>query len=166
LMETVLNFDKFFEEAAQMLKKVKGFLYMGRGVHYPIALEGALKLKELAYMHAEGYAAGEMKHGPLALIDEEMVIVMLAPSDELYEKTVSNLEEAKARGGHIISLGTGDNKKLKALSDYYLPLPQVEPHIYPFLEVIPLQLLSYHVAHSLGHDVDQPRNLAKSVTVE
>lgn len=165
-METVLNHDKFFSEAAKILKKVKGFLYMGRGAHYPIALEGALKLKELAYMHAEGYAAGEMKHGPLALIDEKMVIVMLAPSDELYEKTVSNLEEAKARGGKIISLGTGDNPKLKALSDYYLALPTVESLVNPLLEVIPVQLLAYHVADSLGHDVDQPRNLAKSVTVE
>ncbi|MGE0761637.1 MAG: glutamine--fructose-6-phosphate transaminase (isomerizing) [Bdellovibrionales bacterium] len=165
-METVLNHDKFFSEAAGILKKVKGFLYMGRGAHYPIALEGALKLKELAYMHAEGYAAGEMKHGPLALIDEKMVIVMLAPSDDLYDKTVSNLEEAKARGGKIVSLGTGDNKKLKALSDYYLALPEVDGFIAPLLEVIPVQLLAYHVADSLGHDVDQPRNLAKSVTVE
>ncbi len=117
-------------------------------------------------MHAEGYAAGEMKHGPLALIDEQMMIVMLAPSDELYEKTVSNLEEAKARGGKIIALGTGDNKRLRGLSDHYLALPDVLDSICPILEVVPLQLLAYHVADSLGHDVDQPRNLAKSVTVE
>lgn len=165
-METVLAHDKFFAQAAGILKAVKGFLYMGRGVHYPIALEGALKLKELAYMHAEGYAAGEMKHGPLALIDDKMVVVMLAPRDSLYDKTVSNLEEAKARGGKIISLGTGEDSKLRKLSDHYLNLPEVPDYIYPLLEVIPLQLLAYHVADSLGHDVDQPRNLAKSVTVE
>ncbi len=165
-LDTVLAFEKFFAQAAEILKSVKGFLYMGRGAHYPIALEGALKLKELAYMHAEGYAAGEMKHGPLALIDEKMVIVMLAPSDELYDKTVSNLEEAKARGGKVISLGTGDNKRLKDLSDHYLALPEAPQVIYPLIETIPLQLLAYHVANSLGHDVDQPRNLAKSVTVE
>lgn len=165
-LDTVLAFEKFFAQAAEILKSVKGFLYMGRGPHYPIALEGALKLKELAYMHAEGYAAGEMKHGPLALIDEKMVIVMLAPNDDLYDKTVSNLEEAKARGGKIISLGTGDNKRLRDLSDHYLALPEAPTAIYPLIETIPLQLLAYHVANSLGHDVDQPRNLAKSVTVE
>lgn len=165
-METVLAFDKYFAEAARHLKTMKGFLYMGRGAHYPIALEGALKLKELAYMHAEGYAAGEMKHGPLALIDPKMMILMLAPTDELFEKTLSNLEEAKARGGKIMALGSGDNNKLKAVSDHYLALPEAPQSLLPLIEVIPLQLLAYHVAHSLGHDVDQPRNLAKSVTVE
>lgn len=165
-LETVLAFDKFFSEAASTLAKFKGFLYMGRGVHYPIALEGALKLKELAYMHAEGYAAGEMKHGPLALIDENMAIVMLAPQDDLYEKTVSNLEEAKARGGKIISIGSGIDEKLKRVSDHYIPLPKVPWMVAPLLEVVPLQLLAYHVADRMGHDVDQPRNLAKSVTVE
>ena len=139
---------------------------MGRGINYPLALEGALKLKELAYMHAEGYAAGEMKHGPLALIDDQMAIVMLCPQDELYEKTFSNLEEAKARGGMVISIGSGVDESLKSISEHYLSLPEAEWYINPFLEVIPLQLLSYHVANSLGHDVDQPRNLAKSVTVE
>lgn len=166
LMEIVLAFDKFFKEAAQTLKSFKGYLYLGRGVSYPIALEGALKLKELAYMHAEGYAAGEMKHGPLALIDKTMAIVVLAPKDELYEKTISNLEEAKARGGRIISIGTGQDEKLKSLSEHYLALPEASWNINPFLEVIPLQLLAYHVAHAMGNDVDQPRNLAKSVTVE
>lgn len=166
LMENVLAFEKFFKQAAQTLKQFKGYLYLGRGISYPIALEGALKLKELAYMHAEGYAAGEMKHGPLALIDKDMAIVVLAPKDELYEKTLSNLEEAKARGGKIISIGTGQDEKLASLSEHYLPLPEANWNINPFLEVIPLQLLSYHVASALGHDVDQPRNLAKSVTVE
>ena len=165
-METVLACDKFFAAAADVLKNYKGFLYMGRGVSYPLALEGALKLKELAYMHAEGYAAGEMKHGPLALIDKRMAVVMLAPSDNLYEKTLSNLEEAKARGGVIIALGTVGNERLRGISQSYLTLPRAEWNVNPLLEAVPLQLLAYHVASALGHDVDQPRNLAKSVTVE
>ncbi len=165
-IETTLNLDKFFKEAAANLKQFKGFLYLGRGVHFPIALEGALKLKELAYMHAEGYAAGEMKHGPLALIDENMAVVTLAPKDNLYEKTLSNLEEAKARGGQMISIGTGANSRLESISNHYLALPEVGWFTLPLLEVVPVQLLAYHVASSLGHDVDQPRNLAKSVTVE
>lgn len=165
-MEGVLAFDKYFDEAAAGLKLFRGFLYMGRGVSFPIAMEGALKLKELAYMHAEGYAAGEMKHGPLALIDDRMAIVMVAPTDDLYEKTISNLEEARARGGRVISIGTGDNEKLKAISEYYLAIPKSHWTVNPILTVIPLQLMSYHLASSLGYDVDQPRNLAKSVTVE
>ncbi|GIL17615.1 MAG: glutamine--fructose-6-phosphate aminotransferase [isomerizing] [Oligoflexia bacterium] len=165
-VEVVLAYDKYFTEAAESLKSFKGFLYMGRGVSYPIALEGALKLKELAYLHAEGYAAGEMKHGPLALIDERMAIIMLAPSDELYEKTVSNLEEAKARGGKIISIGTGENEKLKKISERYLSIPKAHWSTNPVISVIPLQLMAFHLASSLGYDVDQPRNLAKSVTVE
>lgn len=165
-MEAVLSYDKFFAEAAAELAKFKGLLYMGRGVSFPIALEGALKLKELAYMHAEGYAAGEMKHGPLALIDENMLIVMIAPRDQHYEKTVSNLEEARARGGKVISVGTGDDEHLRAVSQYYLSLPEAHWTVNPLLAVIPMQLLAYHVAESLGNDVDQPRNLAKSVTVE
>ncbi|MEQ1664247.1 MAG: glutamine--fructose-6-phosphate transaminase (isomerizing) [Bdellovibrionales bacterium] len=156
-LETVLACNKFFSEAAHLLKSFKGFLYMGRGVNYPIALEGALKLKELAYMHAEGYAAGEMKHGPLALIDERMAIVMLAPSDVHYEKTLSNLEEAKARGGKIISIGTIGNERLRKLSEHYLTIPKAEWTINPILEAIHMQLLAYHVACALGNDVDQPR---------
>jgi glucosamine--fructose-6-phosphate aminotransferase (isomerizing) len=165
-MEGVLSYDKYFEEAASKLKEFRGFLYMGRGTSYPIAMEGALKLKELAYMHAEGYAAGEMKHGPLALIDERMAIVMIAPTDHLYEKTISNLEEARARGGKIISIGTGENEKLKEISEYYLAMPKAHWTTNSLLTVIPLQLMSYHLASNLGYDVDQPRNLAKSVTVE
>lgn len=165
-MESVLAFDKYFSEAANELKLYRGFLYMGRGTSYPIAMEGALKLKELAYMHAEGYAAGEMKHGPLALIDERMAIVMVAPTDHLYEKTISNLEEARARGGKVISIGTGDNEKLRAISEYYLAMPEAHWTVASILNVIPLQLMSYHLASNLGYDVDQPRNLAKSVTVE
>ena len=165
-MEALLAYDKFFDEASEKIKDFRGLLYMARGANFPIAMEGALKLKELAYMHAEGYAAGEMKHGPLALIDEEMLIVMVAPKDRHYEKTVSNLEEARARGGKIISIGTGDDHALKNVSDYYLSLPAADWNVNPILAVIPLQLLAYHVADALGHDVDQPRNLAKSVTVE
>jgi len=165
-MELVLAYDKYFSIAAKKLKEFKGFLYLGRGVSYPIALEGALKLKELAYMHAEGYAAGEMKHGPLALIDENMAIVVVAPDDELIEKTISNLQEAKARGGKIISIGTGENEALKSMSEYYLSLPKSNWMTNPIISVVPLQLMAYHLANNLDHDVDQPRNLAKSVTVE
>ena len=139
---------------------------MGRGVNFPVAMEGALKLKELAYYHAEGYAAGEMKHGPLALIDEKMAIVMIVPDDNLFEKSVSNLEEAKARGGKIISVGTGDNERLKSISDRYLSIPKAHWSTNPILATVPLQLMAFHLADSLGYDVDQPRNLAKSVTVE
>jgi glucosamine--fructose-6-phosphate aminotransferase (isomerizing) len=165
-MEGVLSFDKYFDEAAHSLKDFRGFLYLGRGTSFPIAMEGALKLKELAYMHAEGYAAGEMKHGPLALIDSRMAIVVVAPTDHLYEKTISNLEEARARGGRVISIGTGDNEKLRGISEHYLALPKAHWTVNAILSVIPLQLMSYHLASRLGYDVDQPRNLAKSVTVE
>lgn len=165
-LENVLAYDKYFSEAAEELKNYKGFLYLGRGVSFPIALEGALKLKELAYMHAEGYAAGEMKHGPLALIDEKMAIVVVAPTDDLIDKTISNLQEAKARGGKIISIGTGENESLKQMSEYYLSLPSSGWTTNPLVSVIPLQLMAYHLADNLGYDVDQPRNLAKSVTVE
>ena len=165
-LELVLAFDKYFAEAANKLKDFKGFLYLGRGVSFPIALEGALKLKELAYMHAEGYAAGEMKHGPLALIDSNMAIVVVAPTDDLIDKTISNLQEAKARGGKIISIGTGENAALKSMSEYYLSLPESNWMTNPIISVVPLQLMAYHLADNLGFDVDQPRNLAKSVTVE
>ncbi len=165
-MDVLLGYDKYFAEASESLKEFKGFLYMGRNVNFPIAMEGALKMKELAYLHAEGYAAGEMKHGPLALIDKDMAIVMVAPDDEVFEKTVSNLEEAKARGGRIISIGTGENERLKGLSERYLALPAAHWTTNPILAVVPLQLMAFHLASSLGYDVDQPRNLAKSVTVE
>lgn len=165
-IEVVLAYSKYFEEAAMKLNEFKGFLYLGRGVSYPIALEGALKLKELAYLHAEGYAAGEMKHGPLALIDPRMAIVVVAPDDNLIEKTISNLQEAKARGGKIISIGTGENAALNSMSEFYLSIPVTGWMTNSLLTVVPLQLMAYHLANSLGYDVDQPRNLAKSVTVE
>lgn len=165
-MEVVLSYDKYFQAAAHTLKEFRGFLFMGRGTSYPIAMEGALKLKELAYLHAEGYAAGEMKHGPIALIDERMAIVMVAPRDHYFEKTVSNIEEVKARGGYIISLGSGDDQALKRISKQYLPIPNSDWLTNPILFVVPLQLMAYHLSSELGYDVDQPRNLAKSVTVE
>ncbi len=165
-MENVLAYDKFFKKVSHSLKSKKGFLYMGRGVNFPIAMEGALKLKELAYMHAEGFAAGELKHGPMALIDEDMMIVILCPEDDLYDKTMSNLEEVKARKGLVIGLGDLGDTKLESMCEHYLGLPAADWITYPILETLPLQLLAYHVANSLGHDVDQPRNLAKSVTVE
>jgi glucosamine--fructose-6-phosphate aminotransferase (isomerizing) len=165
-MEAVLSYDKFFSETANHFKDYKGFLYLGRGVNYPLAMEGALKLKELAYMHAEGYAAGEMKHGPLALIDDQMLVIVICPQDQHYEKTLSNLQEAKARGGIIVSIGTGEDKKLKEMSKDYLSLPKHDWMTSGLLSVIPVQLLAYHVADVMGYDVDQPRNLAKSVTVE
>lgn len=165
-IEVVLNYDKYFDVAAHKLEHYRGFLYMGRGLSFPIAMEGALKMKELAYLHAEGYAAGEMKHGPLALIDNRMAIVMLCPQDQWYEKTFSNLEEARARGGQIISIGTGEDENLRNKSEYYLSMPKTHWIVNPILSTIPLQLLAYHLASHLGYDVDQPRNLAKSVTVE
>lgn len=165
-MEAVLSYDKFFGEIAESFKGYRGFLYLGRGINYPIAMEGALKLKELAYMHAEGYAAGEMKHGPLALIDDDMLVIVICPQDDHYEKTLSNLQEAKARGGIIVSVGTGEDEKLKAVSEHYLSLPKCDWMASGILSVIPMQLLAYHLADVMGYDVDQPRNLAKSVTVE
>lgn len=165
-MEVVLAYDKYFDQASESLQQFKGFLYMGRGVSFPIAMEGALKMKELAYLHAEGYAAGEMKHGPLALIDEKILTIMLAPKDEHYEKTISNLQEVKARSGKIISIGSGADEKLEGMSEYYLQLPQAHWMTNPILATLPLQLMAFHVSSRLGYDVDQPRNLAKSVTVE
>jgi glucosamine--fructose-6-phosphate aminotransferase (isomerizing) len=165
-IEVVLAFDKYFLKASRKLQEFKGFLYMARGVNFPIAMEGALKLKELAYLHAEGYAAGEMKHGPLALVDGNMAIVMIIPQDNLYEKTLSNLEEARARGGKIICIGTGENPRLQSISEYYLALPKAHWTVNPILSAVPLQLMAYHMACELKLDVDQPRNLAKSVTVE
>ena len=170
-IEALLGGDDLFSVVAQDLIHYRGFLYMGRSVHYPIALEGALKLKELAYKHAEGYAAGEMKHGPLALVDDKMLVVALIPDDLVFEKTLNNLEEVRARGGEVIAITSGSadtlsHKRLKSLSQHVLQLPTTHSSLYPLLEVVPLQLLAYHVACALGHDVDRPRNLAKSVTVE
>ena len=144
----------------------KGFLFMGRGNQYPIALEGALKLKEISYIHAEGYSAGEMKHGPIALIDENLPVVVLVPKGPLYEKTVSNLTEVRAREGKIIAIASRGDKEIGALADEVVMIPSTLPELQPILSVVPLQQLSYYVADHKGTDIDQPRNLAKSVTVE
>jgi glucosamine--fructose-6-phosphate aminotransferase (isomerizing) len=164
--EACLNHDKWFKEAAHSLAKYKGFLYLGRGISYPIALEGALKLKEITYLHAEGYPSGELKHGPIALVDATMAVIAIAPDDDLYEKNVSNIEEVRARGGQIISIGTAENEALKSLSVHYLGIPKSTWASNAILATIPIQLMSYHLACELNRDVDQPRNLAKSVTVE
>jgi glucosamine--fructose-6-phosphate aminotransferase (isomerizing) len=141
-------------------------LYLGRGIHYPVALEGALKLKEVSYIHAEGYPAGEMKHGPIALIDEAMPVVVLAPFGRTYDKVVSNIEEVRARRGRVIALASDGDRELEDKVDRVLHLPYLSEYVTPILETVPLQLLAYHVAVRRGCDVDQPRNLAKSVTVE
>ena len=142
------------------------FLYLGRGINYPIALEGALKLKEISYIHAEGYPAGEMKHGPIALIDERMPVVTIAVQDNVYDKMISQIEQVKARDGIVIALANEGDKVMREKADYVLTIPPTHPLITPILAVLPLQLLAYHLAVRRGCDVDQPRNLAKSVTVE
>jgi glucosamine--fructose-6-phosphate aminotransferase (isomerizing) len=141
-------------------------LFLGRGPQYPIALEGALKLKEISYIHAEGYAAGEMKHGPIALIDDGVPVIVLAPEDHGYEKVLSNLSEVKARGGRVIAIATAGDPALRRLADEVIEVPKAPPLLLPMITVVPLQLFAYYVADLKGTDVDQPRNLAKSVTVE
>ena len=174
-METILQAEAsgFYEHLARQYFRQSDFLYLGRGIHYPMALEGALKLKEISYIHAEGYPSGEMKHGPNALIDENLPVVMLATRDDsdpasltLYEKSVSNIKEVKARDGIVISVVTTGDKLAKEASDHIIELPPAPDLLSPLLEIIPLQLLAYHIAVRRGCDVDQPRNLAKSVTVE
>lgn len=165
-LERLLEREKGIRKMAKRYIHSRDMLYLGRGLFFPIALEGALKLKEISYIHAEGYAAGEMKHGPIALIDEDMPVVVIAPRGATYEKVVSNLEEVRARGGRIIAVCHGDDEQLKAMAEVTLLVPESHPHILPVLSVVPLQLFAYHVADLRGTDVDQPRNLAKSVTVE
>jgi len=172
-IETLLTRDEQVEELAKQYIRAQDFLFLGRGIHYPIALEGALKLKEISYIHAEGYPAGEMKHGPNALIDENLPVVILAARDECdelsklrYEKTISNLKEVKARSGQVIALATEGDQEIKHDADHVLYIPPAPDELLPILEIIPLQLLAYHIAVRRGCDVDQPRNLAKSVTVE
>jgi glucosamine--fructose-6-phosphate aminotransferase (isomerizing) len=170
LMELTLAREPEIDELARRLGHARDFLYLGRGVNYPIALEGALKLKEISYVHAEGYPAGEMKHGPIALVDEELPVVALCPRGPVYEKMVSNLQEVKARGGRVIAIATTGDSALASLldgpGDAIVEIPATPELWSPFLTVLPLQLLAYHVAVRAGRDVDQPRNLAKSVTVE
>jgi glucosamine--fructose-6-phosphate aminotransferase (isomerizing) len=172
-LETVLSGAANYEALARELHRATGFLFLGRGVHFPIALEGALKLKEISYIHAEGYPAGEMKHGPNALIDENLPVVVLAthdPSTEegrvLYEKTPSNIQEVKARDGIVVAVATRGDQDIRRLADHIIEIPRCPELLAPILEIVPLQMLAYYIAVRRGCDVDQPRNLAKSVTVE
>jgi glucosamine--fructose-6-phosphate aminotransferase (isomerizing) len=165
-VEELLENEEDIKQTAKDFMNAQNMLYLGRGLLFPIALEGALKLKEISYIHAEGYAAGEMKHGPIALIDEELPVVVLAPTGATYEKVVSNLEEVRARGGRIVSVCHDDDARLREISEAVMLVPHEHEHITPTLATIPLQLFAYHVADLRGTDVDQPRNLAKSVTVE
>lgn len=166
LMEEVLSKAEGIKEVALNYSQKKNLLYLGRYLSYPVALEGALKLKEISYIHAEGYPAGEMKHGPIALIDQHMPVVVVAPKDRVYEKILSNIEEVLARKGIVISVGFEGDENLKKLSKDFIEIPQVVEELSPFLTVLPLQLFAYYIADYLGLDVDQPRNLAKTVTVE
>jgi glucosamine--fructose-6-phosphate aminotransferase (isomerizing) len=172
-LETVLGNDAVYEALARKLHNSRDALFLGRGIHYPIALEGALKLKEISYIHAEGYPAGEMKHGPNALIDENLPVVVIATRDPerqesriLYEKTLSNIQEVKAREGLVIAVATEGDEEVRKTADHIIEIPPTSELLSPILEIVPLQLLAYHIAVRRGCDVDQPRNLAKSVTVE
>ena len=173
MLEHILANDSIYPELVKRLHRATDFLYLGRGIHFPMALEGALKLKEISYIHAEGYPAGEMKHGPNALIDENLPVVVVAtydPNDEgsriRYEKTLSNIQEVKARSGIVISICNEGDKEVTEVSDHVIYVPATNELLLPLLEIVPMQLLAYHIAVRLGCDVDQPRNLAKSVTVE
>jgi glucosamine--fructose-6-phosphate aminotransferase (isomerizing) len=165
-VEKALAADENIRMIAKDFFKAKGFLYLGRGINYPIALEGALKLKEISYIHAEGYPAGEMKHGPIALIDEELPVVVLVPKNNLYEKINSNIQEVKSRGGKVISITNDAHDEVCAISDKCIFVSETNPYLTPVLMAVPMQLLAYHIGVLRGCDVDQPRNLAKSVTVE
>ena len=165
-VEKALSVDEDIRNIAKEVFKARGFLYLGRGINYPIALEGALKLKEISYIHAEGYPAGEMKHGPIALIDEELPVVVLAPFDNLHEKIISNIQEVKSRGGRVIAITDKPGSAVFRVSDKCILVPDTNHFLTPVLMSVPVQLLAYHVGVLRGCDVDQPRNLAKSVTVE
>lgn len=165
-VEQILDQADSIRELAERYADAQNFLYLGRGYHFPVALEGALKLKEVSYIHAEGYPAAEMKHGPIALIDEFMPVVFLAPRDPVYGKVISNIEEVKARHGRVIAVVSEGDDELQGRVDHLIPIPRTLPHLQAVLATIPLQLLAYHIAILRGCDVDQPRNLAKSVTVE
>src|SRR5664279_2529605 len=172
-LETVLSNDSVYEALGRQLYHATDFLFLGRGVHFPVALEGALKLKEISYIHAEGYPAGEMKHGPNALIDEKLPVVVVATHDPadpnsrlIYEKTLSNIQEVKAREGIVVALVNEGDTQVRRFADHVIEIPAASDLLSPILEIVPLQLLAYHIAERRGCDVDQPRNLAKSVTVE
>ena len=165
-IQSILDRASEVEAIAERFKDATNFLYLGRGYNFPVALEGALKLKEISYIHAEGYPAAEMKHGPIALIDENMPVVFIAPHDAVFDKIVSNIQEVKARGGRVIAITSQHEQVLNGLIDYEIRIPQTADMLYPILSVVPLQLLAYYIAVKRGLNVDQPRNLAKSVTVE
>ncbi|MDR0412601.1 MAG: glutamine--fructose-6-phosphate transaminase (isomerizing) [Dysgonamonadaceae bacterium] len=165
-VETILKLNDKIEDLSKIFTYAHNFIYLGRGYSYPVAMEGALKLKEISYIHAEGYPAAEMKHGPIALIDQEMPVVVIATHNTTYDKTISNIQEIKARSGRILAIVNKFDRKVKDMADYTIEIPETEECLDPILSIIPLQLLSYHIAVKKGRDVDMPRNLAKSVTVE
>jgi glucosamine--fructose-6-phosphate aminotransferase (isomerizing) len=165
-VEEILKQNDQIRAIAASIKDCTNALYLGRGVNYPVALEGALKIKEISYIHAEGYPAAEMKHGPIALIDENMPVVAIATRDPLYDKIYSNLQEVRARKARLITIATEGDTEMQKISENVIYIPDTLNNLQPLLTVIPLQLLAYHVADLRGFDVDQPRNLAKSVTVE
>jgi glutamine---fructose-6-phosphate transaminase (isomerizing) len=165
-IERILRLNDEIRQIAWIYKDVTNSLYLGRGYNFPVALEGALKMKEISYVHAEGYPAAEMKHGPIALIDDQMPVVVIATKKGSYEKVVSNIQEVKARKGKIIAIITEGDVTVKHLADHSIEIPETEEMLVPLLATIPLQLLSYHIAVMRNCNVDQPRNLAKSVTVE
>ncbi|PID55732.1 hypothetical protein CSB45_14620 [candidate division KSB3 bacterium] len=164
--ENLPQIQKQVSTLVEQYYESKDFLFVGRGVSFPVALEGALKLKEISYIHAEGYASGELKHGPIALIDKDMPVLALVPQDDVYQKAISNVEEIKARQGRVILFGTEGDEHLVKISEDVIYLPKVLAELNPILYTIPAQLLAYEIAARRGCDVDQPRNLAKSVTVE
>ncbi|WP_337950735.1 SIS domain-containing protein, partial [Prevotella sp.] len=165
-IKKMLELNDRISELSRTFTYAHNFLYLGRGYNYPVALEGALKLKEISYIHAEGYPAAEMKHGPIALIDSDMPVVVVAPHDEMYKKVLSNIQEIKARRGKIIALVSKGDDTISKIADEVIEMPETLECLEPLIASIPLQLLAYHVAVCKGKDVDQPRNLAKSVTVE
>jgi glucosamine--fructose-6-phosphate aminotransferase (isomerizing) len=165
-VQAILDNSSEIKKIAELYRDHDNFLYLGRGINFPVALEGALKLKEISYIHAEGYPAAEMKHGPIALIDENMPVVVIAPKDQVYDKVISNIQEIKARNGHVIAIATEGDEDICRLADHVFYIPKVLYQLTPLLSIIPLQLLAYYIAVMRGKDVDQPRNLAKSVTVE
>ena len=165
-MAPCLDREPDVKSIANELKNAQNALYLGRGINMPIAYEGALKLKEISYIHAEGYPAGEMKHGPIALVDKEMPVVAIAIHDPWYEKMISQIEQAKARGGIVLIVATDGDERVSDLADYIFWVPEMPWMVSPVVTIIPLQMFAYHIASLRGLDIDQPRNLAKSVTVE
>ncbi len=165
-IEETLKCNDAVQKLSMFFTYAHNFIYLGRGYNYPTALEGALKLKEISYIHAEGYPAAEMKHGPIALIDQEMPSVIIAPSDSLYDKIISNVQQVKSRGGAVVAIVSKGNTAMKDIANFCIEIPDVPECLTPLVASIPLQLLAYYIAVNKGKNVDQPRNLAKSVTVE